>query len=121
MHGCLITKELKKHSSKLVVGAERAAGMERRGAARQQLADCMGGHTFMPRQAERNSGEARPQNPEFQHGKLKTQNPGCKKSVGDVAVRETPGLTGEFTIHLWEGREVMECGTRADQAALFPL
>ena len=44
-----------------------------------------------------------------------------KTSVGFVGMGETPSLTGEFTICLWEAREVTESGTRAKQVALFPF
>ena len=80
MHGSPTTKELKKHSSRLVEGAETWRG---RGEAR---AERMPGEVrwwtvrAIPHLHADKSGETmverdRPQNPGLKHGKLKTQNP----------------------------------------------
>ena len=99
-------------------------------------------HTDKPKGTTREPD--RLHSPGLQCGKIKTQILWLKKSVGVLAVGETPSFTGEFTgethrvlectqatslgnkhqegpVCSWVLKEVTESRPRAKQAALFPL
>ena len=105
MYGSPITKEIKKkHSSRLVGGAETGSQAERthsKAAAGRpsEVADCEVWRAKLQLASKAAAGVPgdRPSNPDFQWGENKASNHRVKTPVGvEVAARETPSLTGEF-------------------------
>ena len=106
LYGSPTTKELKKkHSSRLVGGAETGSKGEkdiwprrgwRTGWERWQLADWVVPHLHEDKPGGTTGEWDRQHNPGFQHGKIKPQNLWLKKLEGVVTAGETPSLTEEF-------------------------
>ena len=105
LHGSMTTKELKKkHSSRLVGGAEMGSwdgvdsgqsGGWKTGAGEAE-ADGVGGPTLACGETGTTGEWDSPRNPGFQYEEIKPQNLWLKKPVGVEMVGETPSLTGEF-------------------------
>ena len=106
LYGSPTTKELKKHSSRPVGGVETGSQVERThrkavvgglGQARQQLVDWAVPHSRADEPRGTTGERDRPNNPGFQCKEIKPQSLWLKTPVGfEVAVGETPSLTGEF-------------------------
>ena len=93
LYGSPTTKELKKkHSSRLVGGAEWTCS--------KVVAGGLGGATFATGKRDRSH------NPAFWHREIKPQSLLLQKSVGVAAVGESPSLTGGF---IGESHRVLEC------------
>ena len=141
----LTTKELKKkHSSRLVGGAEIDSQGRRGLWERQWLVEWAVPHLCIDKPGGTTGEPDRLHNPGFQCREIKPQNLWLKTSVGVAVVGETPSLTGEFIgeIHkvlehtqnhpprnqhqkgpicLWVVVEVTESQWRTEQVVLFPL
>ena len=75
LHGRATTLQLKKHSSRLVGGAELGSRGGEDAQPRRWLMDQLVPHSWADKLGGTIGKRDRPQNTGFQHGKLKTQNP----------------------------------------------